>query len=110
MEEPLTSGVLIIKPPQPFTWHLHKPLYYVTVTNALGCTTVKLITLNVHPNPTATVIGETSICQGETTMLTAGGGDSYVWSTGEQTAGIEVSTQVIMLLLFLINMVVPPLK
>lgn len=66
--------------------------YYVTVTNALGCTTVKLITLNVHPNPTATVIGETSICQGETTMLTAGGGDSYVWSTGEQTAGIEVST------------------
>lgn len=66
--------------------------HYVTVTNSLGCSAVELITLNVHPKPTATIIGETSICQGETTILTAGGGDSYVWSTGAQTAGIEVST------------------
>ena len=80
-----TSPTIFLTPAQP-------SFYYVTVTNALGCSAVELITLNVHPNPTATIIGETSICQGETTILTAGGGDSYVWSTGEQTAGIEVST------------------
>ena len=37
-----------------------------------------------------TITGEDQICPGTTTSLTASGGDSYVWSTGEQTATVSV--------------------
>ena len=32
-----------------------------------------------------------SICEGESTILTASGGTTYEWNTGETTASIEVS-------------------
>ena len=46
----------------------------------------------VCPKPQALVIGaDTNICVGETTVLTASGGITYLWSNGASTAEITVS-------------------
>ncbi len=49
--------------------------------------TVFLVDDSVNANAGA----DTEICQGESTILTATGGTTYLWSTGETTASIEVS-------------------
>lgn len=53
-----------------------------------------ILTLTVVESPTVTVVGNTQISQGETTVLIATGADSYVWSTGETTAMITISPDV----------------
>lgn len=65
--------------------------YYVTVTNTLGCSAVKLVTLIVNPLPNVSIMGENSICQGDITTLTANGGNTFLWSNGSTTASIYVS-------------------
>ena len=66
--------------------------YTVNVTNDAGCSVTRLITVIVNPLPSAAISGDNSICQGETTVLTASGGSSYNWSTGAAIAPISVST------------------
>jgi gliding motility-associated-like protein len=69
--------------------------YFVTITNAAGCTAnSNAITVTVNALPTAVVTpnGPTTFCQGNNVLLTATGGSSYVWSTGETTQSILVST------------------
>ena len=53
-----------------------------------------ILTLTVIENPVVTVVGNTEISQGESTVLIATGADSYVWSTGETTAMITLSPDV----------------
>ena len=67
-------------------------IYTVTATNAQGCSAAfsTYVTVNALPNPT--ISGNTSICQGETTTLTANGGTSYRWSNNSTNASITVST------------------
>ncbi len=64
--------------------------YSVTVTAASGCSNVTSQLVTVNPVPTAMISGTTTICSGQTTTLTASGGTSYLWSTGETTAAITV--------------------
>lgn len=61
--------------------------YTVTVTGSNGCTS----TASVIPQiKTFTVAGEDrEICITETVTLSANGGDTYLWSTGETTQDIE---------------------
>ncbi|UWX56603.1 hypothetical protein NYZ99_12660 [Maribacter litopenaei] len=66
--------------------------YTVTVTDANGCSDDETVSVTVNPLPTAAIEGDLIICEGETTTLTASGGTEYLWSTGETTASIEVST------------------
>jgi hypothetical protein len=80
-----TSASIFLSPVQ-------TSFYYVTVTNSLGCSAVKLVTLLVNSNPNVSIMGENSICQGDITTLTANGGTSYAWSNGSTTASIYVST------------------
>lgn len=57
--------------------------YTVTVQNANGCTksTTRILTVNLNPVPNIT--GTISICQGQTTILNAGGGyTNYQWNAG----------------------------
>ena len=69
--------------------------YFVTITNAAGCSAnSNAITVTVNALPTAVVTanGPTTFCQGNNVLLTATGGSSYLWSTGETTQSILVST------------------
>ncbi|WP_169301429.1 T9SS type A sorting domain-containing protein [Pontimicrobium aquaticum] len=65
--------------------------YYVEATEANGCTAydeVKVTVIGtVEPNAGA----DQYICNGESATLTASGGESYLWSTGETTATIVVN-------------------
>jgi gliding motility-associated-like protein len=69
--------------------------YFVTVTNAAGCTANSNsinVTVNALPIAVVTPNGPTTFCQGNNVLLTATGGSTYVWSTGETTSSITVST------------------
>ena len=50
-----------------------------------------IITYTILTPPTANISGNTNICGGESTTLTASGGTSYLWSTGATTSSINVS-------------------
>ncbi|MBK9337631.1 MAG: hypothetical protein IPM98_14135 [Lewinellaceae bacterium] len=65
--------------------------YTVTATNAVGCTGTATATLVVNPLPTAAIVGVDIVCAGTTEQLTASGGTSYAWSTGGNTAAININ-------------------
>jgi uncharacterized repeat protein (TIGR01451 family) len=61
-------------------------IYTVTVTNSEGCTATSSVTVNVNKVlPTATITGNTTVCNGSKNLLTATGGVSYVWSNAANT-------------------------
>ena len=68
-------------------------LYYLTVTNAGGCSAVSNeITINATPSfvPTITAVSPTIVCDGAFATLVASNGASYAWSNGETTQGVNV--------------------
>jgi len=65
--------------------------YSLTVTDCNGCAATDEINVGLYPDPTITISGDLDICEGETTTLTAAGGVSYIWSTGETTESIDVT-------------------
>ena len=66
-------------------------IYSVIATNLEGCSASANVTVSVNPLPNVSINGNTTLCQGSNTTLTANGADSYSWSTGENTASINVS-------------------
>lgn len=54
--------------------------YIVTGTDTNGCAANDTVTVNLKPKPVVTISGDTTICEGETTQLTASGAISYAWS------------------------------
>jgi len=69
-----------------------KGSYTVTVTNNNGCTATNEKTINNYINPSVSIAGANSVCQGNTTTITASGGLSYKWSNGPNTAINSVTT------------------
>jgi large repetitive protein len=69
--------------------------YTVTVTDANGCvstaTPVNVTLLNL-PTPTVFPFGPQEICEGGSVTLTSTTASSYLWSTGETTQSIDVTT------------------
>ncbi len=65
--------------------------YIVTVTNSNSCSATASRTVTVNARPDANILGDTVICVGENTTLTATGGGTYLWSTGQTTSSITVS-------------------
>jgi hypothetical protein len=55
-----------------------------------GCTGTKTVQVTLNPTPTLTATNAT-ICAGGTATLTAGGANTYLWSTGATTSVITVS-------------------
>jgi len=65
--------------------------YTVTVTNAEGCSATASATVTVNPLPEVAITGNTAICPGGSTVLTATGADSYQWSNGSTNPSIPVN-------------------
>ncbi|MDN3493749.1 T9SS type A sorting domain-containing protein [Winogradskyella bathintestinalis] len=68
--------------------------YTVTVSNDNNQSEDASVTITVKDAPIAYAGEDQSICQGESVSLTATGGTSYLWNTGETTATIEVNPEV----------------
>jgi len=69
--------------------------YSVTITDANGCqSTSAPITVDVSnaPVPTVQANGSLQLCEGEEVTLTSSTADTYLWSNGETTQSITVST------------------
>jgi len=64
---------------------------YTCIVNLSGCSDTATSSASVVTNPVANISGNLSICVGESTTLTASGGTSYLWSTGETTVSIAVN-------------------
>jgi hypothetical protein len=64
--------------------------YTVVGTNTAGCSSSTVVSVSVF-EPTVTVSSNTTICAGKTAALSAGGADSFVWSTGQSFAVITVT-------------------
>ncbi len=62
--------------------------YTVTVSNS-GCTNTSQVTITVNPVPTASAMGNASICAGSSTSISASGGTFYSWSP---TSGLSSPT------------------
>ena len=64
--------------------------YSVIVTNPSGCKDTASTSITVTPmiNPT---VNPAVICAGDSAIITASGGNSYSWSTGNTTSSITVS-------------------
>lgn len=67
--------------------------YGMTVTDGNGCTSSTTKTLTEIPQPALTLIGDTTICKEEATILIViENYTSYLWSTGGNTQTITVDT------------------
>lgn len=62
--------------------------YYVTVTNANGCTSRDSVNVTVRNLPTPNAGPDKSVCTGNSTTLTATGGGSYLWNPGGSTTPV----------------------
>ncbi|MEQ8705377.1 MAG: T9SS type A sorting domain-containing protein [Phaeodactylibacter sp.] len=73
--------------------------YFVRGLEGIGCLgppsdtfTVAYLPDSIPPQPEVFIIGDSEICQGETTQLTASDGYTYyLWATGDTTQTITVS-------------------
>lgn len=67
--------------------------YTVTLDDSNGCFATSVPKLvQSAPQPTAGITGDTSFCTGGSAVLTASGGDSYLWSNGSTNPSITVTT------------------
>ena len=65
--------------------------YSVIATGANGCTSSAELTVAQYSAPEVSITGNTTVCEGSSTTITANGGVSYQWSTGETGASISVN-------------------
>ena len=72
-------------------------VYTATYTDANGCTSVvsnsiSVTELSLPAQPTISYIGSNTICQGSSLVLTSSSPSGNIWSTGETTQSITVSS------------------
>lgn len=67
--------------------------YFVTVTGDCG-TAVGSFTVDVTNQPSVTMSNDTTICEGNSVIVSANGTGTYLWSTGGTTASFSVNPTV----------------
>ncbi len=77
-----TTSSIIISPPT-------TTIYTLAVSN--GCTKDTSMTIQVIPLPSITFSANNPICKGDSSIITATGGGSYLWNTGATTSTITVT-------------------
>ncbi len=60
-------------------------------TTSNGCSASESISINVNTPLAVSISGNSTVCAGESTVLTATGASSYLWSNGATTASISVA-------------------
>ena len=65
--------------------------YTVTVQDTNGCSATASASVTVHSLPDGIISGQTSLCRGQSTTLTASGANRYNWSTGATSPTITVN-------------------
>ncbi|MFN3940978.1 MAG: hypothetical protein ACK4IY_10340, partial [Chitinophagales bacterium] len=66
--------------------------YFLTVTDANGCSADWSTILNADSTLACLISGDTLICEGGSTELSAPAGYTYLWNTGDTTQNIYVSS------------------
>jgi gliding motility-associated-like protein len=79
-----TASTVFVIPTSPTT------TYSVLITNGV-CVKDTSVTVTVNPLPFAGISGTSQICKGDSVILTASGGGTYVWNTGQSSASITVT-------------------
>ncbi len=69
-------------------------IYTLIVTNTAGCKDTDDVVVTITLPPVASISAGDSICPGSSYSLTASGGTTYLWSTGETTTTITVTPNV----------------
>jgi len=77
--------------PNPIATPTSTSTYSVTVSNGTGCDVVEEVQIVVNESDFADAGPDQTICAGSDVTLTASGGDTYNWSTGDNTADINIS-------------------
>ncbi|MBX7094717.1 MAG: gliding motility-associated C-terminal domain-containing protein [Flavobacteriales bacterium] len=88
------SGNLLGTSPLTVTPTVGTTNYFVEAVNQNGCTNLggqEQISITVNANPNASAGNDVQICPNTSTILTASGGGTYNWETGETTASISVN-------------------
>jgi gliding motility-associated-like protein len=75
-------------------WQNSDGIYTDWYTTSYGCDSIVVTTLTVNPNPLASITasGPLNFCTGDSVILTANGGTSFSWSTGDTSQSITVYT------------------
>lgn len=68
--------------------------YSVTVTNTLGCSASDVITVSVNPLPNINAGNDASVCAGQSTNLSAGGGNTYTWTPASTLSNANIANPV----------------
>jgi len=66
-------------------------MYHVVCINPLGNINRDSILVIRHPIPVPSLRNDTTICEGDSILLTVSGGAHYLWSTGDTAASILVA-------------------
>ncbi|HIE16415.1 MAG TPA: gliding motility-associated C-terminal domain-containing protein, partial [Bacteroidales bacterium] len=65
--------------------------FYVTVSNAFGCSDTGSVTLTVLQTPIADAGGDQTICYGTVVQLSASGGTTYLWEANTSLSDVNIS-------------------
>lgn len=65
--------------------------YSVIGTSSLGCNNISMVNVTVNALPSITILGNSPICFGSSSSLTASGANTYTWSIGINSNSIIVS-------------------
>lgn len=68
--------------------------YILTATASNGCQATDTVNIGVVGGPNAIVSNDTIVCAGSVVTLNVSGGDTYLWSTGDTVATVQVAPMI----------------